>query len=139
MNGFDIFASNQASTDVSGSTAFPVRKIASSLASGKTIASISLALAMAGCAANPQQVSGRAGGVDAKYGVTASPRVVADGAPVPHGGGNYMVVAANVAWLRTAENGQTQVGIIGGSPLLVAGSMEEIAATIMAGGVDAVG
>lgn len=54
-------------------------------------------------------------------------------------GGNYMVVAANVAWLRTAENGQTQVGIIGGSPLLVAGSMEETAATIMAGGVVPVG
>ncbi len=47
-------------------------------------------------------------------------------------GGNYMVVAANVAWLRTAENGQTQVGIVGGQPLLVAGSMEETAATIMA-------
>ena len=48
-------------------------------------------------------------------------------------GGNYMVVAENVAWLRTAENGQTQVGIVGGQPLLVAGSMEETAATILAG------
>jgi protein TonB len=48
-------------------------------------------------------------------------------------GGNYMVVANNVAWLRTAENGQTQVGIVGGQPLLVAGSMEETAATILAG------
>ena len=47
-------------------------------------------------------------------------------------GGNYMVVANNVAWLRTAENGQTQVGIVGGQPLLVAGSMEETAATILA-------
>ena len=26
-------------------------------------------------------------------------------------GGNYLVVASNVAWLRTAENGQTNVGI----------------------------
>ena len=43
-------------------------------------------------------------------------------------GGNYLVVASNVAWLRSAENGQTQVGIVGGQPLLVAGSMEEIAA-----------
>jgi periplasmic protein TonB len=52
-------------------------------------------------------------------------------------GGNYMVVANNVAWLRTAENGQTQIGIVGGQPLLVAGSMEETAATLMAepGGV----
>lgn len=47
-------------------------------------------------------------------------------------GGNYMVVASNVAWLRIAENGQTQVGIIGGSPLLVAGTMEETAATLIA-------
>lgn len=51
-------------------------------------------------------------------------------------GGNYMVVASNVAWLRTAENGQTQVGIVGGQPLLVAGSMEETAATILAGVVN---
>ena len=47
-------------------------------------------------------------------------------------GGNYLVVADNVAWLRTAENDQTLVGIVGGSPLLVAGSMEETAATILA-------
>lgn len=47
-------------------------------------------------------------------------------------GGNYMVVATNVAWLRAAENGQTQVGIVGGQPLLVAGSMEDVAAVILA-------
>lgn len=51
-------------------------------------------------------------------------------------GGNYMVVASNVAWLRSAENGQTQVGIVGGQPLLVAGSMEETAATILAGATE---
>lgn len=50
-------------------------------------------------------------------------------------GGNYLVVASNVAWLRTAENGQTQVGIVGGQPLLVAGSMEEIAAQLLGGEV----
>lgn len=48
-------------------------------------------------------------------------------------GGNYLVVASNVAWLRTAENGQTQIGIVGGQPLLVAGSMEEIAAQLTDG------
>ncbi len=48
-------------------------------------------------------------------------------------GGNYMVVANNVAWLRAFENGQTQVGIVGGAPLLVAGTMEQTAATILAG------
>ena len=47
-------------------------------------------------------------------------------------GGNYLVVANNVAWLRSFENGQTQIGIIGGAPLLVAGTMEETAATILA-------
>jgi periplasmic protein TonB len=53
-------------------------------------------------------------------------------------GGNYLVVASNVAWLRTAENGQTQVGIVGGQPLLVAGSMEEIAAQLIDGEVPAI-
>lgn len=47
-------------------------------------------------------------------------------------GGNYMVVASNVAWLRDAEHGQTHVGMLGGAPLLVAGSMEETAATLLA-------
>ncbi|MCC6478877.1 hypothetical protein [Sphingorhabdus sp.] len=46
-------------------------------------------------------------------------------------GGNYLVVASNVAWLRTAENGHTQIGIVGGSPLLVSGSIEETAAAIL--------
>ena len=48
-------------------------------------------------------------------------------------GGNYLVVAENIAWLRTHENGQTQVGIVGGAPLLVAGTIEETAAAILAG------
>ena len=45
-------------------------------------------------------------------------------------GGNYLVVASNIAWLRTAENGQTTVGIVGSSPLLVTGSVEEVATII---------
>lgn len=48
-------------------------------------------------------------------------------------GGNYLVVASNVAWLRTAENGQTSVGIVGGQPLLVVGSIEEVAEKILVG------
>lgn len=48
-------------------------------------------------------------------------------------GGNYLVVASNVAWLRSAENGQTNVGIVGGQPLLVIGSIEEVADKILAG------
>ncbi|MDA9918266.1 hypothetical protein N9D37_00050 [Erythrobacter sp.] len=48
-------------------------------------------------------------------------------------GGNYLVVAQNIAWLRTGENGQTNVGMVGGAPLLVTGSIEEVAAKISAG------
>ena len=48
-------------------------------------------------------------------------------------GGDYLVVVGNVAWLRTHENGQTQVGIVGSTPILVAGSIEQTAATILAG------
>ena len=48
-------------------------------------------------------------------------------------GGDYLVVTSNIAWLRTDENGQTKVGIVGGTPLLVAGSIEEVAGAIQAG------
>ncbi len=48
-------------------------------------------------------------------------------------GGNYLVVAENVAWLRSAENGQTNVGIIGGQPLLVVGTIEQVADKILKG------
>jgi hypothetical protein len=47
-------------------------------------------------------------------------------------GGNYLVVASNIAWLRSGENGQTNVGIVGGRPLLVVGTIEEVAETILA-------
>jgi hypothetical protein len=51
--------------------------------------------------------------------------------PLPSRGGNYLVAASNVAWLRSDENGQTKVGIVGGQPLLVTGSIEEIAEIIL--------
>ena len=47
-------------------------------------------------------------------------------------GGNYQVVASNVAWLREAENGQTLVGMVGSAAILVAGSVAETAAIILA-------
>ncbi|NNC52665.1 MAG: hypothetical protein HKO08_06475 [Erythrobacter sp.] len=47
-------------------------------------------------------------------------------------GGNYMVVASNVAWLRVGENGQTLVGIVGGQPLLVSGAPESVAQKLLA-------
>jgi hypothetical protein len=48
-------------------------------------------------------------------------------------GGDYMVVAQNVAWLRAHENNQTKVGMVGSDAILVAGDIEEIAAIILAG------
>ncbi len=46
-------------------------------------------------------------------------------------GGNYLVVADNVAWLREYENGQVQVGMVGGAPLLIVGKLDEIATSIL--------
>ena len=48
-------------------------------------------------------------------------------------GGDYMVVAKNVAWLRSYENDQTKIGMVGSDAILVAGSIEETAATLLAG------
>jgi hypothetical protein len=48
-------------------------------------------------------------------------------------GGNYLVVASNVAWLRSEEHGQTKVGMVGSTPIVVDGSIEEIAAALLAG------
>ena len=48
-------------------------------------------------------------------------------------GGDYLVVVANVAYLRKDENGQTKVGLVGGDSILVAGSIDDTAATILAG------
>lgn len=47
------------------------------------------ALTLAGCAAQPQRYAGS--NIDPRYGVAASPRVIAEGEVVPKGGGNYMV------------------------------------------------
>jgi hypothetical protein len=48
-------------------------------------------------------------------------------------GGDYLVIAQNVAWLRAHENGQTKVGIIGSEAIQVSGTIEEVAALILAG------
>jgi hypothetical protein len=46
-------------------------------------------------------------------------------------GGDYLVVAENIAWLRAHENGQTLVGIIGGAPIQVAGTLDQTASAIL--------
>ena len=48
-------------------------------------------------------------------------------------GGDYLVVTSNIAWLRTGENGQTLVGMVGSSPLLVTGKIEEVAQMVLNG------
>jgi len=53
--------------------------------------------------------------------------------PLKSRGGDYLVVAQNIAYLRAHENNQTKVGLIGGDYLLVTGSVEENAAVILAG------
>ena len=48
-------------------------------------------------------------------------------------GGDYLIVAENIAWLRSHENNQTKVGVVGGDYLLVNGTIEETAEAILAG------
>lgn len=47
-------------------------------------------------------------------------------------GGDYLVVTQQIAYLRNYEDGQTKVGMVGGDYLLVAGSIDETAAVILA-------
>ncbi len=51
------------------------------------------AMVLVGCASEPEHTAGSSGGryFDAKLGVWASPRLVADGETVPRGGGGYLV------------------------------------------------
>ena len=53
--------------------------------------------------------------------------------PLNSRGGDYLVVAGNVAYLRAHENGQTKIGLVGGDSILVAGSVEEPVAALLAG------
>lgn len=48
-------------------------------------------------------------------------------------GGDYLIVAGNIAYLRADENGQTKVGMVGGNSLLVVGTTAEVAAKVLAG------
>ena len=47
-------------------------------------------------------------------------------------GGDYLVVAGQIAYLRKHEDGQVKIGMVGGDYLLVAGSLDETAAAILA-------
>lgn len=53
--------------------------------------------------------------------------------PFPSRGGKYLVVASSVTFLRTHENGQTMIGLVGGASLQVDGSVEEVSAKFLEG------
>lgn len=53
--------------------------------------------------------------------------------PLKSLGGDYLIVASNVAYLRAYENNQTKIGLVGGDSLLVSGTLQETAATLQAG------
>ncbi len=57
----------------------------------KAFAIITVALFTANCSSQPSGEKISKGGIDAKYGVAASPRVVEEGQNVPKGGGRQMV------------------------------------------------
>lgn len=61
----------------------------------KAMGVVAIALTVANCSQN------RAGGIDKKYGVRASPRVIAEGQPVPKGGGRSLVGKPYVVAGRT--------------------------------------
>src|SRR6202161_57460 len=64
-----------------------IRRSDPALRAARGVAAVAACLVLANCAS-----SGKfAGGVDPKYGVSSSPRVVALGDPVPKGGGTYRV------------------------------------------------
>ncbi len=64
-----------------------IQRLDSAWRAARSAAVVAACLALANCAS-----SGKfAGRVDPKYGVSSSPRVVADGEPVPKGGGTYRI------------------------------------------------
>jgi rare lipoprotein A len=84
-------------------------------AARRSLAILSLCAAglLAGCANQPQYRTA-SGGIDPRYGVAASPRMVADGEPVPKGGGSNMVgkpytIAGHTYY--PAEKAYTAVGL----------------------------
>ena len=60
---------------------------------GRLSATVRRIAPIGACAVLCAFVANCSNGVDSRYGVSASPRVVADGDPVPKGGGNYRVGA----------------------------------------------
>jgi len=58
---------------------------------GRVVIAVALGLVVANCSSAPQQRQASRGGIDPKYGVAASPKMVADGETVPKGGGRAMV------------------------------------------------
>jgi rare lipoprotein A len=79
---------------------------------GGLIVSGIAALMLAGCAAQPQRYAHS--NIDPRYGVAASPRVVADGDVVPRGGGTYLIGKPYVVAGKTyypSERAYASVGL----------------------------
>src|SRR6516165_1736883 len=64
-----------------------IQRIDSAWRAARSVAVVGACLALANCASSGKFASR----VDPRYGVSSSPRVVADGEPVPKGGGTYRV------------------------------------------------
>ncbi|WP_390805931.1 septal ring lytic transglycosylase RlpA family protein [Pannonibacter tanglangensis] len=86
-------------TDDSAGTAGAAHGIPSPASAGRSarrmssgiLVAMAAALALAGCASTPPKKRSTEFFPESKYGVKASPRVVADGQPVPRGGGRDIV------------------------------------------------
>lgn len=78
---------DRASTDSPGRLPIPLFPVPLAL---KLASVAAVGLLVANCS-SAQKVASSRGGVDPKYGVAASPKMVADGDPVPKGGGREMV------------------------------------------------
>jgi rare lipoprotein A len=85
MTGFAYSFVTKEPANASGKRGFPFHLC------GRWVLLAAASLLLANCSAGTQRVASSEGGIDPKYGVKASPRVVADGAQVPKGGGRAMV------------------------------------------------
>ncbi|MCM8556269.1 hypothetical protein [Sphingomicrobium sediminis] len=50
--------------------------------------------------------------------------------PLPSRGGKYLVATANITYLRTHENNQVKIGLVGGESIQVDGNLDEVSALL---------
>ena len=87
----DTYRISDQETAVSESSPFAVAPSSTNLQRGlRVCAAVAAGLLVANCSSSSPTRTAK-GGIDPKYGVSASPRVVAEGEPVPKGGGRDLV------------------------------------------------